>query len=108
MLKKQITVVDVRTLTPPPDKSTLQLDPPQYVSTGNSITLWPTPQDFLSDSWEKGRSWEKGSCLSIPAGLSIPWLAGSTPRLPLSSGHGAAGGTRGPVEADGWLDLADS
>lgn len=76
MLRKQITVVDVRTLTPPPDKSTLRLDPPQYVSTGNSITLRSTSQDFLSDSWEKGSSppvlgqqgAHPGSCSRCPAG----------------------------------------
>lgn len=64
MLRKQITVVDVRAVTPLPDKSTLRLDPSQYVSTGNSITLRSTFQDFLSDSWEKGSS---PSLLGCPA-----------------------------------------
>lgn len=47
VLRKQITVVDVRTLTPLPDKSTLRPDLQQYVSTGNSITPPPTFKDFL-------------------------------------------------------------
>lgn len=105
----------MRTLTPPPDKSTLRLDPPQYVSTGNSITLRSTSQDFLSDSWEKGSSHHPWALRPVcPA--PVPSLAGRehtrAAALPLSGGHGAAGETaepaRGPELADGWLDLADS
>lgn len=56
VLRKQIIVVDVKTLTLLSDKLTLLLDLLQYVSTGNSITLQPTFKDFLFDSQEKGSS----------------------------------------------------
>lgn len=55
VLRKQITVVDVRTLTPPPDKLTLRHDPPQYVSTGNSITLPVNFSRFPVWQLEKGK-----------------------------------------------------